>query len=104
MGTITKEQLIHRLHMTMILASETEKWALTLKGNVEHRFKFKLNNALGALEALRRECDQYVDRDDVDDVSEIFSQIIDQIKSDKRDEFLAYIIAYVNGEVEIKNI
>ena len=95
-------ELTHRLHMAMILSVETEKWLLSLKGNVHQRFKFKLNNALGALESLRRECDQFVDRDDIDDVSEVFSKIVETIKSDKRDEIMALLTAYFNGEIKIE--
>jgi len=96
------KDITHRLHMVSLLSAETEKHMLSLKGEVQHRFAFKLNNALTAIESLRKECDHFISRDDVDDMAEIFSKILSEIKSGELDKFLGFCSAYFNGEIQIE--
>jgi hypothetical protein len=95
------DNLRHRLYMFIILQMESEKWATAIIGNVKQDFKMRLNNYMGASQQLRRYCDNFVDMEKVEDISEILSDMLDAIHSEKRDEFLSFVRAYLNGEVQI---
>lgn len=95
------DNLRHRLYMFIILQMESEKWATAIIGNVKQEFKMRLNNYMGASAQLRRYCENFVDMEKVEDISEILSDILDAINGEKRDEFLTFVRAYLDGEVQV---
>lgn len=101
---MTEEQIKdfeNRLFMFVMLMTEAEKWAMTLKGSVHHSFAFKLNRFLETGNVLKKHCESFYNPDDIEDASEVFSRILEHIKSDPN-TIIAFYKELVEGNIIIQ--
>lgn len=98
--------LYFRYLMFISLATECEKWALSLKGNVQRELKMRLNLYLQAQSILMRHCKPNVNQDDMEEFGEIFSRILEKIYNtpkEKRLDLFAVMDQYVKGNIKIED-
>lgn len=80
--------------------TETNKLGLSLKGQVRHDFKQKLTAFLDAGNALQRSCEKHYDGDDMEDVAELYSRLLERIATN-HDKELAFFKAWLDGDIQV---